>query len=196
MVLGHLLHNFGSGKLLVVVHEYGRPGKPLTVHLTPYGLAPARVGHREVQAVGREGMPEHASGQVAQGVKEVVRHHLRLAARATREVHQHGVVVGVDMCGPYKGRRLGPLGRPVVKTSGHLGANAYQSLHRGALGHSRLYLAYDIGVAGTYDGLDAGPLVTIYDVVGRQHVCGGYGYGPQLMQRQHGEPPLVVPFEY
>ena len=197
----YLAHDLLGGELLVVVDEHGGPGEPLAVELAPHGLAPSRVGHGEVDAVGGQVVPEDARGEVAEGVEVVVGHHLGLSAGAAGEVDEHRVLVGVDVLGADEAGCLGPLLPPVVESLGHglallaEGVDGHEHLHRGAVGHGGEYLAGDVLVVGADDGLDAGPLVAVYDVVLGEHVGGGYGHGAQLVEGEHAEPPLVVPLE-
>ena len=162
----------------MVVDEHGGPGEPLAVELAPHGLAPSRVGHGEVDAVGGQVVPEDTRGEVAQGIEVVVGHHLGLSAGAAGEVDEHRVLA--------LGHGLALLAE---------GVDGHEHLHRGAVGHGGEYLAGDVLVVGADDGLDAGPLVAVYDVVLGEHVGGGYGHGAQLVEGEHAEPPLVVPLE-
>ena len=74
-----------------VVGEHGGFHEPLTVVLAPHGLAPARVGDGEVQAVGTHVVPVLRRNEVRDGVFGVMQHHLRVARSAAREVHEHGI---------------------------------------------------------------------------------------------------------
>ena len=62
----------------------------MPVVFAPDGLAPTRVGDGEVDAVGLHVVPMLGSDEVRNGVTRVVKHHLRIAGRTRREVHEHG----------------------------------------------------------------------------------------------------------
>ena len=130
----YLAQNLVGGELLVVEHKNGGTGKPLSVHLAPYGLAPSRVGHGEMDAVFGQVVPEDSRGEMPQCIEETVGHHLRLAAGAAGEIHEHRVVVVVGHRGTDEGRSLVPLLMPVVEAFGLFGADAHQGLECGALG--------------------------------------------------------------
>lgn len=50
-----------------------------------------------MQAVFRQIVPEHAGGEMPDGIRKAVSHYLGLSAHATGEVHQHNVAVGIHM---------------------------------------------------------------------------------------------------
>ena len=75
-----------------IVGEHACFHKPLAVVLAPDGLAPAGVGDGEMKAaVAYDVVPMLRGRDVREGVLGVVQHHLRVAARAAREVHEHGL---------------------------------------------------------------------------------------------------------
>ena len=197
----HLPHDFFGRELLMVEDEDRGSGEPLSVQFAPHGFAPSRVGHGQVNAVLVEVVPEYARGEVAQGIEEVVGHHLRFAAGAAGEVHQHGVFVAVDECRSTKLVRLLPFLAPIVESFGHglrllrQRIDGHQHFDGRTFGHGGLHLAGHIFVIDAQDGFHAGPLVSIYDVVLGEHVGRGDGHGPQFVQRQHGQPPLIVAFQ-
>ena len=143
-------------------------------------------------------MPEHTRRKVAQGIKVIVCHHLRLTAGTTGEVHQHGVLVGVYKLRLNKLRSLAPLGLPIAEALGDgfaMVGHGNESLHRRTLGHGLLDLLGHIGVVDTDDGLHAGSRVAVHDVMLGEHVCGGNHDGTDLMERQHDDPPLIPTLE-
>ena len=124
----YLAHYLFGGKLLVFEHENHRPREPLSVQFAPRGLAPARVGDGQMDAVFSQVVPESACCYVPEGVKIIVGYHLRLAACTAGEVHQHGVVVAVDVLRAHKLRRVSPLLVPVVEAVARLRPYAYKRL--------------------------------------------------------------------
>jgi len=146
-------------------------------------------------------VPVHTGGEMSQGIEVVVGHGLGLAARATGEIHQHGVFVVIHERRTLKGRCLGPLFVPVVKPLRHLMAplclrvHRDERLHGRAVGHGLGDLCRDIFVVATDDGLDACPPVAIGDVSRGEHVGGGNGDGTQFAQCHHRQPPLIVSLE-
>ena len=148
-----------------------------------------------MDAVRTKVMPEHTCGNVAQGIKKIVGNHLRFAARSTGKVHQHGVFVVVNVAGTHKGSGLFYARLPAMEALGHVGADANERLHRRTVGHCALQLRKNIVFAHTYDGLNAGAIVAINNVVGGEHVGGGNGHSAYLAQGQHGNPPFVLTFK-
>ena len=98
----------------MVEHKNGGTCKPLSVELAPYGLSPTSVGHGEMYAVGAEVVPINASGEMSHGVEEVVSHHLRFAAGARGEIHEHRVAIVVFLR-TDKSRSVVPFLVPVVE---------------------------------------------------------------------------------
>ena len=195
VILLYLAQQLLCRKLLVVKHEHGCSRKPLSVKLTPHGLAPSRVGHGEVYAVFAEVMPEHTRGEMSESIEKIVSHHLGFATGSAGKIHQHGVVVGVDVVGAHKGRSVLPLLMPVVEPVGHLGTNRDKSVHRRTLAHGLAHLCEHILLAHTHYSPHACAVVAIHDVVLCEHVRGGYGDGTELMQGKHCKPPLITTFE-
>ena len=123
-------------------------------------------------------------------------HHFGLAARAAGEVHQHYVVVGVDVFWAHKLRCLGPLLVPVVEVLRHLGANAHEYLYARALWHGLGNLLQYVVLADAYYGFDVGPGVAVYNVVLGKHVRGRNGHCTYLVEGQHRNPEFIASFEY
>ena len=192
----NLAQDFVGSKLLMVEYEHGSSGKPLSVHLSPYGLAPTCVCHGEVDAVFAEVVPIDTSGEMSHGIEEVVSHHLRFATRSTGEVHQHCVVVVVLIRRTHEGGSIVPLLVPVVETIGLLGTDAHKNLERGAIGLRACHLLHYIILAGADDGFHAGAVVAIYYVVGGEHVGCGNCNGTDLVQCKHRQPELIATLEY
>ena len=119
MIFGHLAQHRIGIEFLVVEYKYGSTGKPLTVELTPYGLAPTRISHGEMERTFMEIMPEHTRGQVSHGIEIVVGYHFRFSAGTAGEIHQHGIVVVIDMFGTLELRCLFPFILPVVEAFGY-----------------------------------------------------------------------------
>ena len=74
-----------------IVREDAGLHKPLPVIFAPNRLAPARVSDGEVDAVRLHVVPMLGGDEVRNGVAGVVEHHLRVAGRAGRKVHEHGL---------------------------------------------------------------------------------------------------------
>ena len=184
-VLLYLAHYLLGRELLVLEDEHRRAGEPLAVELAPRSLGPARVGHGKVDAVLAQVVPEVAGGDVAEGIDEVVSHHLRLAAGAAGEVHQHGVVVVVDVLGALERRYVVPLLVPIMKTVVNLRAYADERLQRGALVERAFHLRHHVIVAYADDGLHVGHVVTVNYVVCGEHVRCRHGHGANLAQGEH-----------
>ena len=172
-------------EFLVVEYEYGSSGKPLSVHLSPYSLAPTGVGNCKVNAVLTEVVPIYTCGEMAHGIEEIMCHHLGFSACSAGEVHQHCIVVVVLLCRTHEGWCIVPLLVPVVETFCLLGPYADKSLESGTLGFRSFHLLHNIFLTGTDDSLHTGSVVAIYDVVGGEHVGGWYCHCPYLVQGEH-----------
>ena len=186
----------------MVEHKHRGTGKPLSVELAPYGLAPSSVGHHQVKRTFVQVVPENARRQVSHGIEIVVGHHLRLSRGAAGEIHQHGVAVGVHKGGALEFRGLLPFLLPVVPAAGNLGlvfrqavADGHEFLHRRTFGHGGLHLTHHVVVVNADNGLDAGPGVSVNNVVLGQHVGGRNHHRTNLMQGQHYHPPFVAPLQ-
>ena len=131
---------------------------------------------------------------MSQCIEIVVCHHLGFAAGAAGEIHEHGIVV-VVLFGAHKGGRIHPFLMPVVETLSLARTNAHQRLESGTLGLGTDHLLHNILFAGADDGLHAGAVVAVYDIVCCEHVCGGNGHSPYLVQCEHGEPELIASLE-
>ena len=143
-------------------------------------------------------MPEDTRSQVPHRIEEVVGHHLRFAAGAAGEVHDHRVLVVVHEGRTYKRRSLHDLGLIVaeaLRDGFPVVCDGDILFHRGTLVLGSLYLADHIGIVHTNDGLDARARVPIYYVVFGQHVRGGNDDSTYLAQGQHHNPPLVAALE-
>ena len=66
MILLNLAHDLISRKLLVIEDEDGGSGKPLSVELTPYSLAPTGIGYGKVDGILVEIMPIYTRGQMTE----------------------------------------------------------------------------------------------------------------------------------
>ncbi len=198
MILGNLAEQCVSVELFVIEHEDRRAREPLAIKLAPDSLAPSRVGHGEMKRPLMQVVPKHTRGEMAQGIKVVVGDHLRLAAGAAGEIHQHGILVGIDKRRTDKAGRLAPLSLPVVEPLGYglaVVGHRDECLHRGTLRHGLPHLLSHIRVIDTDDGLHTGPRVAVDDVVLGEHVGGRNDYGANLVERQHDDPPLIAPLE-
>ena len=88
----------------MVIDEQGGARQPLTVKLAPGGLPPSGIGDGQVQAVLTEIVPEGARRQMSQRIPVVMDDHLGLAGRSAGEVHQHDIVIGIDLLGTMERR--------------------------------------------------------------------------------------------
>ena len=192
VILLYLAHNLLCRKLLMVINEDRGTGKPLSVELAPYRLAPTGVSYGEVDGVLMEIVPIHACGEMTKGIEMVMSHHLRLARGSRCEVHQQGVLVRVYMFWANERSAFVPFLHPVVESLRDVRTDANQELHGRTLRHRLLYLFYHIVVATADDGFHASRIVAVDDVVLGEHVGGRDGYGTELVKSEHGEPPLVV----
>ena len=165
----------------MVEDKHGGSGKPLSVHLAPYGLAPTRVGNGEVDAVFGKVVPKDSCCKVSQGIEKVVGHHLRLSACSAGEVHQHSIVVVVWHCGALKLRCIVPLAVPVVESFVLFWSNADKNIKRWAIGLRCSHLLHDVFLSGADYGLYACAVVSIYYVVSSEHVGGRNGHGSDLV---------------
>ena len=163
LIFLHLAQKRVSVEFLMVVDEHSGTGKPLPVELSPDGLAPSSISYGEMQRTLVQVVPEDARRQVAHGVEVVVRHHLRLAAGARSEVHQHCVIVLVDKGRTLELRSLLPFFFPVAE-SFHL-TQGNVLLHGGAFGYGQLDLSCDIVIVGTNNGFHRCPCVAVDDVM-------------------------------
>ena len=179
----------------MVIHEYRGSCEPLAIELAPDGLAPACVGHCEVEAVFAEVVPIDSGDKVTEGVGVVVGDHLGLPAGAAGEVHQHYVVVGVDLVGTHELRGGVPLGVEIVEAFRHLWSYAYQDFDRRALRHGLAHVSEHLGIAAADYRLDGGAVVPVDYVVSGEKVGGGDSHGAQLAEGQHREPVLIAALE-
>ena len=186
MVFLNGAHNLLRCKLLVVVYEYRCSRKPLSVELAPYSLAPASVGNGQMDAVSAEVVPVYASCEMAKGIQMVVCNHLRLAACSAGEIHQHGVLIGIDISWAFIPRSLLPLSVPVMEARSNgfpglsVGVYCHEHLHCWALVHGSEYLRGNIFIVDAHYSLDACAVVAVDDVVLGKHVCSRYCHGSNL----------------
>ena len=190
VVLLHLPQYLLRRKLLVVEDEDAGSGKPLAVELAPNGLAPSRVGYGEMDAVGREVVPENTGREMADSVEEVVCHHLRLARRARGEVENHGVAVGIHEARATECGSFPDFCMPVVEPFRHVGTNRDEQVYRRTLGHGLLHFAQNVRLAHADDGLHGGCIVAIDDVMAGEHVRSRNRHGPEFVQGKHRNPPF------
>ena len=87
MIILYLFQNVSRSELLVVVDEDICSGNPLSVELSPHGLAPACIGDSKVKAVFVQIMSEAAGNDMAQRIGKVMCHHFRFAGGAGSEIH-------------------------------------------------------------------------------------------------------------
>ena len=74
-------------KFVKVIDEDRAFAQPLAVELAPEGLAPARIGDGEVEAVPLAAVPVLCRDVMSQGVGMAVLGHLRIAGGAGGEEH-------------------------------------------------------------------------------------------------------------
>ena len=87
MIILYLFQNVSRSELLVVIDKDVCSGNPLSVELSPHGLAPACIGDSKVKAVFVQIMPEAAGNDMAQWIGKVMCHHFRFAGGAGSEIH-------------------------------------------------------------------------------------------------------------
>jgi len=179
-----------------VVDVDPRLEEPLAVQLAPYGLRPAGLGEREVQALGVHLVPVLRRVDVRDRVGEVVHHHLRLRRGAGGEVEEHRVLDRreVRRCGLPERRCLGDaLVEPVPARPRAADQHLLQvgpGLRLGGFD-----LGGDVAVGGADDGGDPRLLEAEDQVVLLELVGGGDGDGADLVQAEDRVPELVVPLE-
>ncbi len=178
------------------VDKHRRSGYPLSVELSPHGLAPARIGYRQMQVVRTEIVPQRARGYMSERISEVVSHHLRFSGSAGGEIHQHRVAVVVLRFGslplPCRGYAVGKT----VESLRHLRPHAYQSVDRRRVGHGGLHMREHIAVAHTHYRLYRGGVAAIHYVAGRQQMSGRNRDGADLVESYDRQPELHTPAEY
>ena len=178
---------------VVVVDKDCGLAYPLAIHLAPHCLAPACVCHSKMETALAHLLPEVCSGDVPQGVQVVVGHHLRMAGGARCEVDKGDIAVlgdsravkGSCSCNTFV--KAGPALPLCIHDN--------QVLDGRRLSHSLLYMLWNIVLIHSHNHLDLGRIVSEYDVLGCEHVGCWNSYSPDLVQGQHGEPPLVAPLE-
>ena len=192
VILLNLAHDLIRRKLLVIEDEDGGSGKPLSVELTPYSLAPTGIGYGKVDGILMEIMPIYTRGQMTEGIEVIVCHHLWLASGSRCEVHQQGILIRVYMFWANKRSTFVPFLHPVVETFRDIRTDTDQSLDSRTLWHCLINLLYHVIIAAADNRLHACCIVAVNDVVLGKHVGGRDGYGAQLVETEHGEPPLIV----
>ncbi|KAF5033160.1 hypothetical protein DSECCO2_609650 [anaerobic digester metagenome] len=196
LVLAHDLEQLRRDELAAKIpdEDHG-PGHPLAVELAPHGLAPAGVGHGQVHVAGLQVVPVDAGRHVAQGVAVGVLHHLGHAGGAGGEKDEQGVLAARGVADAGEGIRGGGADGFVVEPArGHGGlAHVDEDFERRAGGAGGLH-ARDHGILGD-DALDAGVVDAEVDVVGGEQVGRRHGHGPELVQGEHGHPPLHAAVE-
>ena len=120
-------------------------------------------------------------------------HHLRMACGAGCEVNKGDIAV----LGHSRSVKGGSLCNPFVKADPALPlcVDNNQILHSRGLGHSLLYMLWNIVLIHSHDHLDLGRIVPEYDVLGSEHVGCRDADCTDLVQSKHGEPPLIAPLE-
>ena len=176
----------------MVENEDGCSGKPLSVELAPNSLAPTGIGYGEMDGVLVEIVPIYTRGQMAEGIEVIVCHHLWFACGSRCEVHQQGILVRVYMFRANERSAFVPFLHPVVETFRNIRTDTNQSLYRRTLWHCLFNLLHHVIIAAADDCLHACRIVAVNDVVLGKHVGGRDGYGTQLVETEHGKPPLIV----
>ena len=192
VILLNLSHNLICRKLLVVENEDGCSGKPLSVELAPNCLAPTGIGYGEMDRVLVEIVPIYTRGQMTECIEVIVCHHFWLACGSRCEVHQQGIFVRVYMLRTNKRSTFVPFLHPVVETFRDIRTDTDQGLDGRTLWHSLINLLYHVIIAAADDSLHACCIVAVNDVVLGKHVGSRDGNGAQLVETEHGKPPLIV----
>ena len=192
VILLNLAHNLISCKLLVIEDEDGGSGKPLSVELAPNSLAPTGIGYGKMDGILVEIMPIYTRGQMTEGIEVIVCHHLWLTCGSRCEVHQQGIFIRVYMFRANERSTFVPFLHPVVETFRDVWTDTDQSLDSRTFWHSLINLLYHVIIAAADDSLHACCIVAVNDVVLGKHVGGRDGYGAQLVETEHGKPPLIV----
>ena len=188
----NLAHDLIRRKLLVIEDEDGGSGKPLTIELAPNSLAPTGIGYGKMDGVLVEIVPIYTRGQMTERIEVIVCHHLWLACSSRCEVHQQGILVRVYMFRANERSTFVPFLHPVVETFRDIWTDTDQCLDSRTLWHCLVDLLYHVIVAAADNRLHACCIVAVNDVVLGKHVSGRDGYGAQLVETEHGKPPLVV----
>ena len=206
-VLLDYVQDFFGVEAVEVVGEHAGFHDPLAVVLAPHGLAPARIGDREMEAaVAFHVVPPLGGEGVRDRVALVVHDHLGVAARTAGKVHEHGV--GGARLATRKGARGGAdFGVEVDPPRTHAGrlADAFRTRkggpiavlcgrvdHEPAAGgvdkellrEARAFRLHVVGylgdvlAVGADDGLHFGAVQAVGEVVFLQHEGGGHHDGP------------------
>ena len=176
----------------MIEYENGGSGKPLSVELAPYCLAPTGIGYGKMDGVLVEIVPIYTCGQMTEGIEVIVCHHLWLACGSRCEVHQQGIFVRVYMFRSNERSAFVPFLHPVVETFRDIWTDTNQCLDSRTLWHCLVNLLYHVIIAAADDCLHACRIVAVNDVVLGKHVGGRDGYCAQFVETEHGEPPLIV----
>ena len=181
-----------SMEAVEVVHEDRRLAQPLAVELAPQSLAPAGVGDGQVQTVGVNLMPILGGYIVAERVEVAVACDLRVAGRARREEHNHGILALSAVLRAIEVRAVERVF--VVKCSPPLAGAVDRDLDLDRRARQSCDVCLLCGVArhGAEDRLDACGLETIFKVMREKLVRRGDRDRAELMQREHRDPELIV----
>ena len=185
-----------SVELVKIVGKDGGLVHPLAVIFSPQGLAPARVGNGEVQAVRIYVMPVFGGDIVAQGIFVVVLCNFRITRGAGGEEHQHGI--GAAGCVRLPPVGVGEAFHLFVKVMPAQAVFPYHDLHVhgiAVLGRP-VRLVGHLAVRSADDRFDAGRLVTVVKVVLHQQVGGGDDHRAHLVQGCDDEPELIMALEH
>ena len=183
-------------KLVKVVYENRALTQPLPVQLAPQGLAPARVGNRQVQAVPLAAVPVFGGHIVAQRVGVLVGRHFGVAGGAGGEEHEGNVIAAGSVRRAVIAAGKERVFRIEVMPAFPDAVDHDQGFDAGAFGRGALGDLRCIPVGRADQRADAGGVEAVFKVVLLQLVGGGNGDGPQLVQRDHGEPELVMAFQH
>ena len=192
VILLNLAHDLIRRKLLVIEDEDGGSGKPLSVELAPYSLAPTGIGYGKMDGILVEIVPIYTRGQMTERIEVIVCHHLWLACGSRCKVHQQGIFVRVYMLRTNERSTFVPFLHPVVETFRDIRTDTNQCLDSRTLWHCLINLLYHVIIAAADDSLHACCIVAVNDVVLGKHVGGRDGYSAQLVETEHGKPPLIV----
>ena len=194
LVFFHHVQQVVGDELVKVVDEDRRRGEPLPIELAPDRLHPACLGDGQVQIVRVDVVPVAGGDDVRHRVGVVVDDHLGHARRAGGEVEEQRVVPG----------GLDPLEVPVVLFELlRIGEPALPPAADDKLGVDPVILPArlvdilgDVALARADAGGDASRLEAVNEVVGGQQVGGGHADRAELVEREDGEPELIVPFQH
>ena len=182
-------------KAVKVVHKQGGAADPLTVQLAPARLGPAGICHGDVDIPVADIVPVESGDSLGDGIGPAVGCHLGHAGGAAGEVHQHDVII------------LGQLGRLLPNGGGsfHLRVKVDEALaiakgeeagQRVAILGRGQHMAADFILLHADDGLGAGGLYTVDDILFLQLGSGGNQHTAYLEQSHSGNPVLPAALEH